>query len=410
LRKVKHEPGLSKTSAPNLSRRHSGDQKLTTPGSQSTSFLGTSRGPALAVQPRHDVSTTDLHRTGSPERRDFSPPRLAPQVVRRTPSGPSPSRSTWSSQVMRVTSDGRSLPQPGTGRLQDTSPVRRSGFSPPPMRPPSPSRVHGSAVAPPPMTVSGWGSPRSVSTGFPQGASVSAHPFRPLPTRKPSFTSFDAPAATSSILCAGGGLHVPMPASPRLSHRASSPPRQRASSPPPVQLSYTPMLSPRPGSSLTVMPGGVPPSGTPSSPAGTASLQVPKWSRKPSVQDLMASWPPQPSWGTGFQKIARPGSVQASALPSHVPEAALSAVPQVEWQDIVSARERYQGRCLTEDKLRGWLATIPTSGSGPQRDWDDSQIMNLVTFAQDAQLENLSAEDIYRQYVISQVELAENSQ
>eukprot|EP00928_Gymnodinium_smaydae_P052391 TRINITY_DN3623_c0_g1_i1.p1 TRINITY_DN3623_c0_g1~~TRINITY_DN3623_c0_g1_i1.p1 ORF type:complete len:577 (-),score=103.05 TRINITY_DN3623_c0_g1_i1:97-1827(-) len=65
-----------------------------------------------------------------------------------------------------------------------------------------------------------------------------------------------------------------------------------------------------------------------------------------------------------------------------------------------------------EDKLRQWLATIPTAPTGAvvdtsepgrnsnaQRPWDDAQIVKIVAFAQEENLEDSSPEEIYRLYV-----------
>lgn len=60
-----------------------------------------------------------------------------------------------------------------------------------------------------------------------------------------------------------------------------------------------------------------------------------------------------------------------------------------------------------EGKLRQWLATISKSENQPNRPWDDSQIANIVEFAQTSDIEQLSAEEIYKQYVDHTVELAE---
>lgn len=58
-----------------------------------------------------------------------------------------------------------------------------------------------------------------------------------------------------------------------------------------------------------------------------------------------------------------------------------------------------------EEKLRRWLATIPMSDGN--RQWDDAQILDIVSFAREAGLHHLPAEEIYRLYVEHQVELAD---
>lgn len=62
---------------------------------------------------------------------------------------------------------------------------------------------------------------------------------------------------------------------------------------------------------------------------------------------------------------------------------------------------------IIEIKVRNWLATIPMSPDGLEREWDDVQISNLVRFAEDWGLEHMPAEEIYKRYVMHQVELAE---
>jgi len=72
--------------------------------------------------------------------------------------------------------------------------------------------------------------------------------------------------------------------------------------------------------------------------------------------------------------------------------------------------EALRGRKGTEEKLRQWLATIPTHGPQnpqPAREWDDAQINDIAQFAQDSDSAHLPAEEIYRKYVVHQVERAE---
>eukprot|EP00403_Amphidinium_massartii_P016142 CAMPEP_0178409200 /NCGR_PEP_ID=MMETSP0689_2-20121128/20340_1 /TAXON_ID=160604 /ORGANISM="Amphidinium massartii, Strain CS-259" /LENGTH=392 /DNA_ID=CAMNT_0020030335 /DNA_START=44 /DNA_END=1222 /DNA_ORIENTATION=+ len=64
----------------------------------------------------------------------------------------------------------------------------------------------------------------------------------------------------------------------------------------------------------------------------------------------------------------------------------------------------------SEVKLREWLATIPRSQYDP-RGWDDAQILSMADFAEEqvSELEDVSAEEIYRRYVMYQVDLADAS-
>jgi len=55
-----------------------------------------------------------------------------------------------------------------------------------------------------------------------------------------------------------------------------------------------------------------------------------------------------------------------------------------------------------ENKLRHWLSTF-----GSDRSWDDDQILSIAQFAERSSLEDLPADDIYRQYVLYQVDLAD---
>lgn len=66
-----------------------------------------------------------------------------------------------------------------------------------------------------------------------------------------------------------------------------------------------------------------------------------------------------------------------------------------------------------EEKVRLWLATIPKSpqsgshGNRETREWDDEQIAKIAHFAREASIEDLEAEEIYRRYVMYQVEIAD---
>lgn len=62
-------------------------------------------------------------------------------------------------------------------------------------------------------------------------------------------------------------------------------------------------------------------------------------------------------------------------------------------------------RSSAEEKLREWLQRIPV---GDGRGWDDAQIVEIAEFAFDANLEHLSAEDIYAKFVEHKVKEAEN--
>eukprot|EP00929_Paragymnodinium_shiwhaense_P064420 TRINITY_DN32258_c0_g1_i2.p2 TRINITY_DN32258_c0_g1~~TRINITY_DN32258_c0_g1_i2.p2 ORF type:complete len:125 (-),score=38.02 TRINITY_DN32258_c0_g1_i2:160-534(-) len=60
-----------------------------------------------------------------------------------------------------------------------------------------------------------------------------------------------------------------------------------------------------------------------------------------------------------------------------------------------------------EGKIRNWLATIPI-GNGAERGWDDSQIVEIASFAEGRSLDHLDAQEIYKLYVEHQVEQAAN--
>lgn len=61
-----------------------------------------------------------------------------------------------------------------------------------------------------------------------------------------------------------------------------------------------------------------------------------------------------------------------------------------------------------EAKIRDWLSTIPI-GNGAERGWDEEQILEIADFAKEQRLEHLGAEEIYKQFVEYQVELASRS-
>lgn len=73
--------------------------------------------------------------------------------------------------------------------------------------------------------------------------------------------------------------------------------------------------------------------------------------------------------------------------------------------NLLSAQDPQDG---VEGKIRLWLNAIPI-GTGEERGWDDSQILEIAEFAQAMHLEDLSAEDIYVRYVEHKVEEAEKS-
>lgn len=59
-----------------------------------------------------------------------------------------------------------------------------------------------------------------------------------------------------------------------------------------------------------------------------------------------------------------------------------------------------------EEKLHQWLATVPSADRG-YRAWDEEQILDIARFAQESSAAHLSAEEIYRRYVVHQVEVAD---
>ncbi|CAK9113640.1 Ankyrin-2 [Durusdinium trenchii] len=61
-----------------------------------------------------------------------------------------------------------------------------------------------------------------------------------------------------------------------------------------------------------------------------------------------------------------------------------------------------------ESKIRKWLETIPI-GNGSERGWDDAQIREIATFAEQRQLGHLAPEELYQRYVEHQVAEAEKS-
>lgn len=69
----------------------------------------------------------------------------------------------------------------------------------------------------------------------------------------------------------------------------------------------------------------------------------------------------------------------------------------------VAHSERVGGILSVEEKLLCWLATIPDPG----RQWDDGQISKIAMFAQDSNVNHFPAEEIYRRYVVFQVEEAD---
>lgn len=83
------------------------------------------------------------------------------------------------------------------------------------------------------------------------------------------------------------------------------------------------------------------------------------------------------------------------------------SVPGVAASIEMSPLPRSSSHSLTESKVREWLAAIPRSVSEVERDWDDTQILKIVQFAQECGLEELPVEEIYRQYVMHQVNLAD---
>lgn len=224
----------------------------------------------------------------------------------------------------------------------------------------------------------------------------------------------------------------------------------------PVQRPFTPWMSPRTGPPVTGNGMAPPPSTTlamgqmQNAAPGAGSPHSPAQSH--SAPELLTPYPPV----GGFMGTPQPGqhTVMPPAMPNssgyraslmpvrlssigravHVetaddrwlrPPVAIATAwtedaarasreyvpPQVYARSLLSEEEEYlvQSSELTEGKVRSWLATIPMSPDGLEREWDDVQISNLVRFAQDWRLEDMPAEEIYKRYVMHQVELAENS-
>jgi len=202
----------------------------------------------------------------------------------------------------------------------------------------------------------------------------------------------------------------------------------------PVQRSFTPWMSPRTGPPVTGN-GIVPPLSSTTlamgqlqnAGPGAGSPHPPTQSH--SATELLTPFPPlgafigmpQPGSHT-VMPPATPGSapLRASLMPvrlSSVGRPVHVETAEERWlrsSAVVSntwTEEEYEkhGSEVTEGKVRSWLATIPMSPDGVEREWDDVQIANLVRFAQDWMLEDMPAEEIYKRYVMHQVELAENS-
>jgi len=208
-------------------------------------------------------------------------------------------------------------------------------------------------------------------------------------------------------------------------------------SPPPGSIppSFVPWMSPRHGTS-SPMPQGVPLSQA-ASPAANDAYRVP-WSTEqvfngtpsivppfqnhrqqnnsvpdlilppwqlPGAQRLQGKPPPLPSSAHPSSRQQAPVRMLSAGTQALVDAQNLSAGPQVDWDGV---EERWLRGDLTEGKVRAWLATIPMS-DGNDRDWDDAQVLNLVQFAQEYGVGHLPAEEIYRLYVMRQVELADSS-
>eukprot|EP00747_Dinoflagellata_sp_TGD_P188126 gnl/TRDRNA2_/TRDRNA2_46640_c0_seq1.p1 gnl/TRDRNA2_/TRDRNA2_46640_c0~~gnl/TRDRNA2_/TRDRNA2_46640_c0_seq1.p1 ORF type:complete len:536 (+),score=39.08 gnl/TRDRNA2_/TRDRNA2_46640_c0_seq1:76-1683(+) len=75
----------------------------------------------------------------------------------------------------------------------------------------------------------------------------------------------------------------------------------------------------------------------------------------------------------------------------------------MKWERPDEKRSEATRSAQIEGKIRQWLNTIPT----PDREWDDSQISKIANFGHDSLMHNLPAEEIYKHYVIHQVEMAE---
>ncbi|CAE8593602.1 unnamed protein product, partial [Polarella glacialis] len=109
--------------------------------------------------------------------------------------------------------------------------------------------------------------------------------------------------------------------------------------------------------------------------------------------------------------VSRNPSLAPSTAPSVRPPSPCPGVPRFARQGTESSL--WQAPSLSqllqdsaEGKIRKWLSTIPI-GNGAERGWDDSQILEIAEFAEEKQIEHLSAEEIYKRYVEHQVMRAE---
>lgn len=187
----------------------------------------------------------------------------------------------------------------------------------------------------------------------------------------------------------------------------SSPPM-----PPPIQRASTAnMMSPMPDRRGTSPPPGpVPrPMGsawyTPRYGHGTPgmSLVVPGLMLEAGSLGSSQLWAP-PVWPPGMSGRGMPRAV-SHRLPGRRPSHDHSGRSSLQAPSAPLGPPQRPVACPTEAKLRQWLG----HDAGPgEREWDDGQILKIVDFAQEQGLEESSAEEIYRQYVFHQVELADS--
>ncbi|CAK9118462.1 unnamed protein product [Durusdinium trenchii] len=192
---------------------------------------------------------------------------------------------------------------------------------------------------------------------------------------------------------------------------------------PPSSRSTTPAATSRtrsPGSSMGTMgltppPGLFIPSGftTPLTPGGAlgaplgAPLSTPM--ALPVAPALLA-----PSFESLAQNASRhlsggtPRTLGGRWSPPAPPSAAAAAARSVSLGRMVTGRMVTPPQADAESKIRKWLETIPI-GNGSERGWDDAQIREIATFAEQRQLGHLAPEELYQRYVEHQVAEAEKS-
>lgn len=337
-----------------------------------------------------------------------SPPPMSRESVRFS------SPSFTPTQVTRQTTDGRSMSIAAKPRLASAVPSS------------SATREASTLRSTPDSFV-------STLPSFYSGQGISVQPFKNVPT---------------PLVQRGGSRILSPMMSSRLSYGGPTPavastPRVPVQSHVSDRMPVGQFLSPRPGAS-TPMPSPPPliyaspnewslgPSVRQhnSNPIGETAPRMPRQSRltnstpellpppwSPQVSDLLMLRPgasppvqsvggthsPRPQGSPVWKTLPPPVPVRMTSGAQVVSDVPLSDGPRVDWNGF---EERWYRGDFIEGKLRSWLATIPITGA-TDRAWDDTQIINLVQFAQDNRVEHLPAEEIYRQYVMQQVEMAD---